>query len=308
MLGLEHVVDYLTKDKKNTVTSQPFRCAQCKIDFTPVWKWEKQGECHNYFVIAIDLILSLCFFLIGGSKEPKVICEQCVTTNVKKALKAEHTNRLKTAFVKALQQEQEIEQRLASQSSPSPVDINPSLTATVVPVSSQRESMSSASQVHQGRKSQTPTPRPAPTPPNQSNPPSSVSSGRAARHETSRQQQQQQQHQHQQAQQQQEAAAAQQQAAAAAMVAAMAFGKFPADQLGALGNLAGNLSQFSNNQAMQAFQQQLFRSLQGMAGGGGGGANLQQQMMPQMMPLLYSYQLMMAQAAQQAAGEWWSEC
>lgn len=42
-----------------------------------------------------------------------VICEQCVTNNVKKALKAEHTNRLKTAFVKALQQEQEIEQRLA---------------------------------------------------------------------------------------------------------------------------------------------------------------------------------------------------
>lgn len=42
-----------------------------------------------------------------------MICEQCVTTNVKKALKAEHTNRLKTAFVKALQQEQEIEQRLA---------------------------------------------------------------------------------------------------------------------------------------------------------------------------------------------------
>lgn len=42
-----------------------------------------------------------------------MICEQCVTNNVKKALKAEHTNRLKTAFVKALQQEQEIEQRLA---------------------------------------------------------------------------------------------------------------------------------------------------------------------------------------------------
>lgn len=49
-----------------------------------------------------------CYYL--GNK---VICEQCVTNNVKKALKAEHTNRLKTAFVKALQQEQEIEQRLA---------------------------------------------------------------------------------------------------------------------------------------------------------------------------------------------------
>ena len=39
----------------------------------------------------------------------RVICEQCVTTNVKKALKAEHTNRLKAAFVKALQQEQELD-------------------------------------------------------------------------------------------------------------------------------------------------------------------------------------------------------
>ena len=37
-------------------------------------------------------------------KEARVICEQCVTSNVKKALKAEHTNRLKQAFVKALQQ------------------------------------------------------------------------------------------------------------------------------------------------------------------------------------------------------------
>lgn len=52
--------------------------------------------------VAIFDILTFLYFL--GGKEPKVICEQCVTTNVKKALKAEHTNRLKTAFVKALQQ------------------------------------------------------------------------------------------------------------------------------------------------------------------------------------------------------------
>lgn len=41
LLGLEHVVDYLTKEKKTTPQpQQPFRCAQCKIDFTPVWKME----------------------------------------------------------------------------------------------------------------------------------------------------------------------------------------------------------------------------------------------------------------------------
>jgi len=43
------------------------------------------------------------------------MCLQCVMTNQKKALKAEHTNRLKTAFVKALQQEQEIEQKIQLQ-------------------------------------------------------------------------------------------------------------------------------------------------------------------------------------------------
>lgn len=45
LLGLETVVDYITTNsKKANAVSQPFRCAQCKIDFTPVWKWEKQGN------------------------------------------------------------------------------------------------------------------------------------------------------------------------------------------------------------------------------------------------------------------------
>lgn len=64
----------------------------------------------GYMNIAIFFLIEKCICLITAGK---VICEQCVTSNVKKALKAEHTNRLKTAFVKALQQEQEIEQRLA---------------------------------------------------------------------------------------------------------------------------------------------------------------------------------------------------
>ncbi|CAB1350992.1 unnamed protein product [Coregonus sp. 'balchen'] len=72
---------------------EPFFCAQCRIDFTPHWKQEKGG---------------------------RILCEQCMTSNQKKALKAEHTNRLKNAFVKALQQEQEIEQRLQQQAALSP--------------------------------------------------------------------------------------------------------------------------------------------------------------------------------------------
>ena len=48
-----------------------------------------------------------------GKGEPRVVCELCVTTNIKQALKQEHTNRLKAAFMKAVQQEQEIEARLS---------------------------------------------------------------------------------------------------------------------------------------------------------------------------------------------------
>lgn len=75
---------------QSSVTTEPFTCTQCKTDFTCRWRKEKSGA---------------------------IMCEHCMSTNQKKALKAEHTNRLKAAFVKALQQEQEIEQRIFQQAS-----------------------------------------------------------------------------------------------------------------------------------------------------------------------------------------------
>ncbi|KAM6899494.1 transcriptional repressor p66-beta [Xenentodon cancila] len=97
MVGLEEVVqsvlDSQGKLRGNLARMEPFFCAQCRTDFTPHWKQEKSG---------------------------RILCEQCMTSNQKKALKAEHTNRLKNAFVKALQQEQEIEQRLQQQATLSP--------------------------------------------------------------------------------------------------------------------------------------------------------------------------------------------
>lgn len=98
LVGLEQVVGkiqhYQTKSthrsEKKELTAIPSVCMQCKKDFSPLWKSVK-------------------------AVTDKVICLQCVTTNQKKALKAEHTNRLKTAFVKALQQEQEIEQKMQEQ-------------------------------------------------------------------------------------------------------------------------------------------------------------------------------------------------
>ncbi|XP_036142317.1 transcriptional repressor p66-alpha isoform X2 [Monomorium pharaonis] len=117
LVGLEHVVDFITKEPAVPPPPEPFECSQCKTDFTPVWKWEKPlpgGKKDS------PRGQHATFQRPSAGRDPRVICEHCVTTNVKKALKAEHTNRLKTAFVKALQQEQEIEQRLAQAACPSP--------------------------------------------------------------------------------------------------------------------------------------------------------------------------------------------
>ncbi|XP_077580102.1 transcriptional repressor p66-alpha-like isoform X2 [Stigmatopora nigra] len=103
LVGLEEVVqnllDSIHRGKTGVplpkpATKEPSMCTQCHTDFTCRWRQDKAK---------------------GGN----VLCEDCMSSNQKKALKAEHTNRLKAAFVKALQQEQEIEQRLIQQTSSS---------------------------------------------------------------------------------------------------------------------------------------------------------------------------------------------
>lgn len=74
-----------------------------------------------------------------------------MSSNQKKALKAEHTSRLKAAFVKALQQEQEIEQRILQQSSSSSsvsktTSSSPSLSKSEVLVSQQYKQVRAAMQ------------------------------------------------------------------------------------------------------------------------------------------------------------------
>ncbi|KAM4888084.1 transcriptional repressor p66-alpha isoform 1-T1 [Thomomys bottae] len=95
LVGLEEVVHNLLETQAGRLSTatpalsrEPYTCAQCKTDFTCRWREEKGGA---------------------------VMCETCMTSNQKKALKVEHTSRLKAAFVKALQQEQEMEQRLLQQ-------------------------------------------------------------------------------------------------------------------------------------------------------------------------------------------------
>lgn len=117
LLGLEEVVQKLLEmhgrgnlgpaaAMASSIPKEPYTCAQCKTDFTSRWRKEKAGT---------------------------ILCDQCMSSNQKKALKAEHTTHLKAAFVKALQQEQEIEQRIlqqAASSSSSPVSKNTSSSSS----------------------------------------------------------------------------------------------------------------------------------------------------------------------------------
>ncbi|XP_061593723.1 GATA zinc finger domain containing 2Ab isoform X2 [Cololabis saira] len=109
LLGLEEVVQKLLEmhgrgnlgpaaGLASSISKEPYSCAQCKTDFTSRWRKEKAGT---------------------------ILCDQCMSSNQKKALKAEHTNRLKAAFVKALQQEQEIEQRILQQAASSSSSASP---------------------------------------------------------------------------------------------------------------------------------------------------------------------------------------
>ncbi|XP_077390708.1 GATA zinc finger domain containing 2Ab isoform X3 [Festucalex cinctus] len=135
LLGLEEVVQKLldmlgrgnlspTAGMSSSIPKEPYTCTQCQTDFTSRWRKEKAGS---------------------------ILCNQCMSSNQKKALKAEHTSRLKAAFVKALQQEQEIEQRILQQattSSATPISkttsSSPSLSKSEVLVSHQYKQVRAA--------------------------------------------------------------------------------------------------------------------------------------------------------------------
>ncbi|XP_037068012.1 transcriptional repressor p66-beta-like [Pollicipes pollicipes] len=130
LLGLEKVVDFIKSENPDTSSWENFSCSQCRRDFTTVWKWER-------------------------NRTGRVTCEDCVTSNIKKKLKAEHTSRLKTAFVKALQQEQEIEQQLAkmaaaSPSAPASTPLPPTPETTITPIPAKRDSHHSSRDAHHG--------------------------------------------------------------------------------------------------------------------------------------------------------------
>ncbi|XP_078480079.1 LOW QUALITY PROTEIN: transcriptional repressor p66-beta-like, partial [Lampetra planeri] len=90
LLGLEQAVTTLLQGngKVRLLHVEPFACGHCGTDFTPRWARDRCGL---------------------------VLCERCLAVGHKRALRAEHTERLKAAFLRALQQEQEIEQQFKQQ-------------------------------------------------------------------------------------------------------------------------------------------------------------------------------------------------
>lgn len=97
LVGLESVVNVMAAKEAKVKQNAPLQeqkinpkvCSRCNTDFSPSWT-KKQDNGPGLVTV----------------------CEKCSTVNVKKELKAEHTARLKAAFLKALKQEQEIEQKI----------------------------------------------------------------------------------------------------------------------------------------------------------------------------------------------------
>ncbi|CAG4934778.1 unnamed protein product [Parnassius apollo] len=74
LVGLEHVVDYLTNEERMPRASVPAVCAQCGCDFTAVWRWERAPPRRQ------DATFSC-------APAARRLCELCVSGNVKRALK-----------------------------------------------------------------------------------------------------------------------------------------------------------------------------------------------------------------------------
>ncbi|CAF0723553.1 unnamed protein product [Didymodactylos carnosus] len=74
-----------------TKTSSPFMCSQCNTDWSVTWHTDERNQQDD------------------DTMNNNVLCDRCMKTNQKKLLKQDHSNRLRQAFIKALQQEKDLE-------------------------------------------------------------------------------------------------------------------------------------------------------------------------------------------------------
>lgn len=111
-LGLEQAfnthADIVNRRPPSDISmTMPHVCAQCGTDWSVTWHEMSSANDSN------------------NSMEEKILCDRCTKTSQKKLLKQDHSNRLRQAFIKALQQEKELDAKFQHQSS-----TNTSMTTT----------------------------------------------------------------------------------------------------------------------------------------------------------------------------------
>lgn len=110
----------------------PYVCVQCGTDWSVTWHEMSSNS--------------------DTDSDDKILCDRCTKTSQKKLLKQDHSNRLRQAFIKALQQEKELDAKFQQQSSSSAS----TTTTTTTTSSTIKQSPSSQPQqskhVHQSSK------------------------------------------------------------------------------------------------------------------------------------------------------------
>ncbi|CAF0731898.1 unnamed protein product [Didymodactylos carnosus] len=104
-----------------TKTFMPFVCSQCNTDWSVTWHTDERNQTDE------------------NATNNNVLCDRCMKTNQKKLLKQDHSNRLRQAFIKALQQEKDLEAKfqntvnIPQSSSSSPVSHTSTTPSTAQP-------------------------------------------------------------------------------------------------------------------------------------------------------------------------------
>ena len=126
-LGLEQALNTYTDIVNRRPPSEismnlPHVCAQCGTDWSVTWHEMSSGS--------------------DTSTDEKILCDRCTKTSQKKLLKQDHSNRLRQAFIKALQQEKELDAKFQQSSSSTTTSTVTSTTATSAPATAVKQSSS----------------------------------------------------------------------------------------------------------------------------------------------------------------------
>ncbi|CAF4098525.1 unnamed protein product, partial [Rotaria sordida] len=113
-LGLEQALntytDIVNRRSYEISMNLPNVCVQCGTDWSVTWHEMSSNSDTN--------------------SDDKILCDRCTKTSQKKLLKQDHSNRLRQAFIKALQQEKELDAKFQQQSTTTTTTTSSSSTPT----------------------------------------------------------------------------------------------------------------------------------------------------------------------------------